>query len=148
MQTELNNCYESISKLKCNSPFSPESLQSSNYVQFYTGLPNFKVLKAVFDYVVPPESNATKHPTKLDSFQEFIIALAKLCLDSPLQEFANRFRNLQQQYREFFLKWLTILDIKLKPLIKWPDRAMLWTSTPACYRASFGKKVVVFSGLL
>ncbi len=36
-----------------------------------------------------------------------------------------------------------MLDIKLKPLIKWPDRAMLWTSTPACYTASFGKKVVV-----
>ncbi len=41
------------------------------------------------------------------------------------------------------MKWFTIRDIKLKPLIKWPDRAMLWTSTPACYRASFGKKVVV-----
>ncbi len=68
MQTKLNNCYESISKLKCNSPFSPESLQSSDYVQFYTGLPNFKVLKAVFDYVVPPKSNAAKKSYQVGQF--------------------------------------------------------------------------------
>ena len=41
------------------------------------------------------------------------------------------------------MKWLTILDTKLKPFIKWPDREVLWLSTPACYRALFGKKVVV-----
>ncbi len=68
MQTKLNNCYGSISKLKCNSPFSPESLQSSDYVQFYTGLPNFKVLNAVFDYVVPPKSNAAKKSYQVGQF--------------------------------------------------------------------------------
>jgi len=31
---------------------------------------------------------------------------------------------------------------KLKPfIIKWPDLEVLWLSTPACYRASFVKKV-------
>ena len=41
-----------------------------------------------------------------------------------------------------FLKSLTILDTKLKPFIKWPDQEVWWLSTLACYRASFGKKVV------
>ena len=34
-------------------------------------------------------------------------------------------------------------DIKLRLLIKWPEREVLWISTTACYRASFGKTVVV-----
>ena len=41
------------------------------------------------------------------------------------------------------LKGLANLDTKLKPLIKWPEREVLWISTPACYRCSFGKKVVL-----
>ena len=35
------------------------------------------------------------------------------------------------------------MDTKLRHLIKWPERDVLLISTPACYRASFGKKVVV-----
>ena len=118
---------------------------TNDYVRFYTGRPHFSVLKSLFDYVVPPKStSSSRNPTKLDSFQEFMITLAKLRLDSPLQEFACRFDISMATVSRIFLKWLTTLDVKLRPLIEWPDRAMLWTSTPACYRASFGKKVALF----
>ena len=39
------------------------------------------------------------------------------------------------------LKWLVILDFKLKPLIKWPEHEGLWLSTLAC--SSFGKVIVI-----
>ena len=148
MQNELNNCFETIRELKSTAsghcPFTQESLQNNDYVRFYMGLPNFSVLKSVFDYVVPPKStSSSRNPTKLDSFQEFMITLAKLRLDSPLQEFAYWFDISMATVSRIFLKWLTIHDVKLRPLIKWLDRAMLWTSTPACYRASFDKKVVI-----
>ena len=96
MQKELNNCFETIHELKRTAsghcPFTQESLQNNDYVRFYKGLPNFSVLKSVFDYLVPPKStSSSRNPTKLDSFQEFMITLAKLRLDSPLQEFAYRF---------------------------------------------------------
>lgn len=41
------------------------------------------------------------------------------------------------------LKWLTILDVQLKHFIKWPDREVLWISTPSYFCTSFGKKAVV-----
>ena len=96
MQNELNNCFETICELKTTASghflFTQESLQNNDYVRFYTGLPNFSVLKSVFDYVVPPKiTSSSRNPTKLDSFQEFMMTLAKLCLASPLQEFAYRF---------------------------------------------------------
>ncbi len=143
MQTKLNNCYESISKLKCNSPFSPESLQSSDYVQFCTGLPNFKVLNAVFDYVVPPKSNAAKKSYQVGQFPGVYNCFSQAMLGQSIARICVSVPYIYSNSIENYLKWLTMLDIKLKPLIKWPDRAMLWTSTPACYRASFGKKVVV-----
>ena len=91
MQSELNTCYETIraleKKVSDSAAFSEQFLQNDDYVKFYTGLPSYKVLKTVFDFVVP----STQHPTKLTSFQEFMIVLAKLRLDSPLQDFAYRF---------------------------------------------------------
>ena len=144
MQSELNSCFETILELRksisSRSPFSEESLKNADYVRFYTGFPNFKVLKVLFDYVVPPITDiSSRNPTKLVNFQEFMIVLAKLKLDSPLQEFTYRF---DISMARIFLKWFTILDVKRSPLM-WPEWEILWTSTPASYRAFFGKRVVV-----
>ena len=147
MQSELNTCYETIhdlnEKTSRAATFNEQSLQSDSCVKFYTDLPSFKVLKAVFDFVAPPVDFFLKNPTKLSSFQEFMIVMAKLRLDCPLQDFAYRFDVSVATVSRILLKWLTILDTKLRPLIKWPEREVLWIFTPACYRASFGKKVVV-----
>ena len=119
------------------------SLYNDHCVRFYTGLHSFRVLKAVFEFVAPSMKFANRNPTKLTVFQEFMIVMAKLRLDSPLQEFAYKFDVSVATVPRILLKWLAILDTKLKPLIKWPEREVLWISTPACYHSSFGKKVVV-----
>ena len=120
MQSELNSCFETILELRksisSHSSFSEESLQNTGYIRFYTGLPNFKALKVLFDYVVPPITDVSStNPTKLDNFQEFMIVLAKFSLDSPLQEFAYRFDISMATVSRIFLSWLTILDVKLGP---------------------------------
>ncbi len=88
IQRELNTSYGTINNLKmkisCAAAFSEELLQSDSYVKFYTGLPSFQVLKALFDFVAPPVQFLNKNPTKLTNFQEFMIVIAKLRLDSPL----------------------------------------------------------------
>ena len=58
------------------------SLQNDNCVRFYIGLPSFRVLKAVFEFVAPPMELVNRNPTKLTDFQEFMIVMAKLRLDS------------------------------------------------------------------
>lgn len=52
--------------------------------------------------------------TKLTSFQEFMIVLVKLRLDSPLKEFAYKFGVSVATVSRILLKWLTIMDIKLR----------------------------------
>ncbi len=89
-------CFYRLLRCKLNSTTVMKVLVSSNVT-----------LHSVFDYVVPPKSNAAKNSTKLDSFQEFIIALAKLRLDSPLQEFAYRFRISTATSRIFLKCWIS-----------------------------------------
>ena len=55
-----------------------------------------------------------------------MILMAKLRLDSPLQEFAYKFDASVTSVSHILLKWLAILDTKLKPLMKWPEREVLW----------------------
>lgn len=73
-------------------------------MKFYTGLPNYKVLKAVFDFVAPPVRTATK----LTRFQEFMLTIIKLRLDSPLRDLTYRFSISVGTVSRIFSKWLTI----------------------------------------
>ncbi len=84
MQSELNSCYVTIRELRDKIfhtvPFSEQSLQNDQCVKFYTGLPSFRVLKAVFEFVAPPTEFFNRNPTKLTDFQELWLSLGLTAL--------------------------------------------------------------------
>ena len=65
-------------------PFCEESLVSDEMVRFYTGMPNIKIVKAVFDYISRTLSSDSS--TKLSPFQELMCTLLKLRLNSPIED--------------------------------------------------------------
>ena len=122
-------------------PFTEQSFTSDEYVKFHTGLPNFAILKAVFEHILPGVSLSEK--SKLLPFQEYIIVLLKLRLNSSGQDLAFRFGVSFATISRIILKWVKVMDVRLRPLILWPEREVLWKTMPACFRESFGKKVAV-----
>ena len=42
-----------------------------------------------------------------------------------------------------FQAWMIVMDCRLHPFIKWPEREALWHTMPQCFQQSFGKKVTV-----
>ena len=143
LHTELN-AYGTIRTLKdaINQllPFTESCVQtqSRDFIQHYTGLPNFDVLKAIFDFVVPKESLGN---TKLTAFQEFMLTLQKLQNNTSSKDLAYRFDVHPSTISRILLKWLTIMNIRLKFLIIWPERENLRKTMPGCFRAEFGDKV-------
>ena len=101
-------------------PLTEESLQTDESVIFYTGLPNFKTLKAVFDHIV--QSMPCSENTKLTPFQEFMAVMLKLRLNCQLQDLAYRLSVSLSTISRILLKWLTVMDDRLRRLILWPDR--------------------------
>ena len=142
---------ENLGDLKCRKedemikitpqPFSEEAFQKDDYVRFYTGLPNFKVLKAIYNHVV--SAVPTSKYNKLKPFEEFIAVLMKLRLNCRMQDLAYRFRVSISTISRIFLKWITVMDGRLRHLIVWPDRDCLIKTMPTCFQNSFGRKVVV-----
>ena len=77
-------------------------------------------------------------------FQEFcILVLMKLGLDVPFQDLAYRFDISLSTVSRIFLAWMIIMDIRLSPLINWPEREDLWRTKPKCFQYLFGKKTIV-----
>ena len=54
-----------------------EHLKDDKKVKFYTGLPSYTVLLAIFNLISP---HVTNHHT-ITKFQQFMIVLMKLCLN-------------------------------------------------------------------
>ena len=96
MQTELIEADEKIRKLeeliKGTHQFTAEAtLTNNSFIQFYTGHPNAEILNALYEFVAPMETSA---PSNLTPFQELMLTLIKLRLNSSMQDLAYRFPSL------------------------------------------------------
>lgn len=108
-------------------------------VVYYTGMANFDVLYGIFKVVecyVPHGVN-----NKLSKFQEFILFLMKLKLNSHNTDLAFRFGVSEATVSRIFDKWLYVADCRLKPYISWPDRISLQQTMPQAFFDSFGANV-------
>ena len=164
LRDELNKSSVKVCSLGARlarpTPFSDESLHDHKYVRFYTRLPNLGVLKSVFEFVAPPIYSGLPNlgvlksvfesvppliasATKLTHFQEFMVTLIKLRPDPPLKDLAYPFDVCSSSISRIMLKWLTILDTRLKDLIFWPTWEALQKTMPRCFHASFGEKITV-----
>ena len=124
------------------APFCEERMQKDQDVLFFTGLPNFSMLKTVFDFVLAGMP-ASSHLCKLTPFQEFIMSLMKLRLNSRLQELAYHFGVSSSTVSRVHQKWFTAMDIRLQHLIYWPTLEELQRTMPECFVLPFGEKVAV-----
>ena len=124
-----------------SQPFDETYFANDNdKVRFYTGLPAYDVLQTVYKYVLP--FVVRKSPT-LSKFQEFVLMLMKLKLNMPMQDLAYRFGISLPTVSRIFLAWMVVLDVRLAPLIRWPEREDLWRTMPQCFQVAFGNKTTV-----
>ena len=81
---------ESALALQTVVPFGKRAMEaaSENLIIHYTGLPNFKLLNTVFEFV---ESALPASRSKLTHFQEFMLTLMKLRRNLSNQDLAYRF---------------------------------------------------------
>ena len=121
--------------------FTEECLVDDDFVKVHTGLPNAKVVKAVFEHVA--KSLPSDGVTKLSPFQEFMCVLLKLKMNSSLEYLAYRFRISPSTVSRIFLKWLKQMNLRLSNLIMWPERDDLRKTMPTCFQETFGKKVAI-----
>lgn len=111
-------------------------------VKFYTGLPTFACLMAVFRFVsaeVPPSKNHQSLPL----LQQFLLVLMKLRLSLYDNDLAYRFGISQSTVSRYINKWIDIMFVRFQPLITWPTRDQVRLTMPTEFRRNFRKCVAI-----
>ena len=132
--TEFDYLFCSATKTQ---PFTEDYFKDSDdKTRFYTGLPDFHLLTKTFKFVSP---YVTKRTKTLSLFQKFVMVLIKLRLNVPNLDLAYRFEVSLSTVSRVFKAWMEVLDVRLSPLISWPEREELWRTMPRCFQYTFGK---------
>ena len=121
---------------------SEEFLKSdSNAVKFYTGLPSYARLKAVFDFV---SASMDENPHfALPLFQQFFVTIMKLQLNLTDQDLAYCFGVNQSTISRNFRKWIDIMDTRLEPTIRWPSQEEVKKTMPMEFRKYFKQCICI-----
>lgn len=120
--------------------FPSESLlmNDDKLTSFYTGLPSYGVLSAVFTLV---EKGTADKSVKLTNFQCFLLTLMKLRLNLSNYDLGFRFCVHESTVSRTLTNWIQIMDVRLSPLINWPDKSEIQKTMPWCFRLNYGVKV-------
>ena len=130
--------------MKLSTKVITEDLLAKNdkMVKYYTGLPSYEVLKAVYDLVIIGIPS-TLSASSCSLFQQFLIVLMKLRLNLGDQDIAYKFAVSQSTVSRYFNKWLDILYHKLSVFVSWPEREQLLKTMPAEFRKTFAKCAII-----
>ena len=102
-------------------------------------MPRYEVLKSLFEYV----KDAIKESKVLTKFEQLLLCLIHLRLGVSVGDLSKRFQVSKETVSPIFLDMLEVLYVYLKPLINWPERPELQTSTPQCFVDNFGRRITV-----
>ena len=107
-------------------------------VHFYTGLPNYEVFEKLYQLLEPLLSKDDKKSTT-SLFDELLMVLVKLRLGVPNEDLGFRFHELSPWLSVVFHKWITLMSVELKCLVRWPDTIALHEHLPSTFRKHFPK---------
>ena len=127
---------------KSHVSFSQASFENNDKkVRFFTGLPSYDILMAIFSHVSTYLSTGPR--SVLSEFDQLIMVLLKLRLNLMDQDIAYRFGVHQTTVSRNFRKVMNVLYSRLKPLIRWPEREQLILTMPVDFRSKFRRCVII-----
>ena len=113
-----------VARVPPQRPFCEDEFRNDDKkVNFHTVLPSLDMLKAVFLRLNPFVARKAQHITR---FQEFVMTLMKLRLNMPLEDLAYQFNVSVSTVSRTFQTWMVVMDVRLRPLNKCPEREELW----------------------
>lgn len=123
-------------------PVSQKELkENSNKLKYYTGLPSYSIFMVIYNFVSP--FIASHGHSALPKLQQFVMVLMKLRLNLGDQGLAYRFGVHQSTISRRFKIWIEVMFVQLKPMIKWPDRAVVTRTLPMVFRSHFKKCICI-----
>ena len=121
--------------------FYDESSFESNdeKVLLFTGLPTFALFSTLLSFLLPylPKTK------KLSNFHHLLFTLMCLRLNVSTKCISFLFQIPNASASRIMRDMVNIMSVRLKFLVKWPERSALQKTMPMQFRKHFGKKCAV-----
>ena len=144
-QTYMQHITDELSSTKgqlLSTQLTEDSFRDNDdKTKFYTGIPSFSLLMHVLNLIAPHIKRNSQNA--LCQFQEFLLVLTRLKLNSPLQDLAYRFNVSVPTAHRIFDRWIHVMSVRLNFLVQWPEQEELQATMPLVFQRNFGKKVAV-----
>lgn len=153
--------------------FSLERFKSDADINFYTGLPNYATLMALFNFLNPgedgenirPRSTLTDVPEdfydtdsddddnitpakkgrrrKLKPVEEFFIVLCRLRRGLSERHLAHLYGVAQSTISRIFVPWINFMFLKFGQVCIWPPKSVVQETMPADFKEKFSSTRVI-----
>lgn len=137
---EINNLREERDTLKCKLENTKSKFDSSlvfendEKCKFYTGL-CWTVFLKVFLFL--NEGLKPARPGNISNENQFFITLVKLRQNIKFEYLADQVQVGKSTIIDMFWKWIGIIHSKLSFMIQWPDREIIFSTTPPQFKCLF-----------
>ena len=159
LRSELNCLKSELTKEKHKQTiFDIEKYKSKDSdVEFYTGVPTYKMLTFCFSLVEEssniydestegnpqPETLKIGRPRSLTAFQEFVMTLIRLRLGLFEKDLSHRFGIAIGTVSNVTRKWIKLIRSQLGHLIRMPNRETIKYYSPPSFKQLFPNVVIV-----
>ena len=110
---------------------------------FYTGLPSYNVFTLLLTHLSSLVSNEKSTGSGLTLADELLVCLIKISRASTNQQIGYLFEIHETKVTKVFHKWIDAMFQGLQPLITWPDKEMIITHMPGCFKPHYSKAVCI-----
>jgi len=115
-----------------------------NQTHFYTGLPSYNVFTLILTHLSPLVSIEKSTGSGLTLADELLlVCLIKISRASTNQQIGYLFEIHETKVTKVFHKWIDVMFKGLQPLIVWPDKEMIITHMPSCFKPHYSKAVCI-----
>ena len=109
----------------------------------FTGLPSYNVFALILTYLTPFVTKEKSLGSGLTLDDELLVTLMKISQGFTNQVIGSMFEIHESKVTRIFHRWIDVMFQGLQPLIVWPDKEMIVTHMPSCFKPRYSKAVCI-----
>ena len=114
-----------------------------NQTHLFTGLPSYNVFTVIVTHLSPLITKENSLGSSLTIADELLVTLMKISQAFTNQIIGNMFEIHESKVTKIFHKWIDVMFWGLQPLIVWPDKEIIVTHMPSCFKPRYSKAVCI-----
>lgn len=132
-----------MQQLHQHSSIATKIRNDDKQTRFYTGLPSYDVFVLLVTHLSPHVSKSKSIGSGLTLADEFLVSLIKISRACTNQQIGYMFEIHESKVTKVFHRWIDAIFQVLQCLVVWPDKEMIVSHMPSCFKPRYAKTVCI-----